>query len=163
MADALHAFDVECQSFADFEDDCYARHQQAAEAEIIDQLNAALSSVVLIDLLRRYAAQGGYHFDGYRKVKVRLRSGTRHTVSSPVFVKAKPKDKRRRQARRKNVTRHFALEYLGFWRKCSPVLIRNTVQMAALCPSFETAATTLTNLGTPIDKQLVRTPVLLGL
>lgn len=141
--------------FHQFETDIYRKHQLEAEQEIMRSLTKVLSSIVFIDLLRRYASARGYRYEGLRKISVRLASGTSYPVKSPLFVKARPKSGRRRK-NRKNVCEHFGLSYLGFDRKDSPVLVERSVTMATLCPSFEIACKALEITGTELTQNRLR-------
>lgn len=143
------------KSFTEFEEETYTRHQNEADAEIIEKVSQLLTSDWLLSMLRVYGARTAFRFCGYRRVKIRLGSGKSYSVESPVFVKAKPKDKRRRRYR-KDVLRHFGLEYLGFHCRWSSLLSRKSVQVAALCPSFHIGAQTLTELGTQMNHRLLR-------
>ena len=143
------------KSFTEFEEQTYKRHQNEADAEIIEKISQLLKSQWLLRVLRVYGARTAFRFCGYRRVQVRLGSGQSYRVESPVFIKATPKDKRRRR-HRKDVLRHFGLEYLGFHCRCSPQLARKSVQIAVLCPSFDIGAQTLSNMGTQMNHRLLR-------
>nr|MBL0700809.1 hypothetical protein [Desulfobacterales bacterium] len=76
---------------------------------------------------------------------------------SPVFLRAKPKGKRGRSAKRqKGVLRHLGLELLGIIKQTSPALIEICTSMAVLCPSFEVAANALRGLGITMNEHLLQ-------
>lgn len=119
------------ESFTDYEQKVYTKHQEAAELEIVGLLNVLLSRMLLLQLLKEWAAKSGYRFNGIRVINIRLKSGKMWQVWSPVFLKAKPKGKRGRVARRqKGAIRHLGLEMLGIIRQVSPALIEVCVSMA---------------------------------
>ena len=141
--------------FAEFEREIIEEHIMTAEEKIISKIQEVLRNAVFMNLLRGVGQCVACRFIGWRKIKIRLSSGRRYEVQSPVFLRAKPKDRRRRRYR-KDVTRHLGLEYLGFHCKCSPELLHRSVQLAALCPSFETASMVLDDLGIKMDQRLLR-------
>lgn len=141
--------------FGEFERGVLEEHTIKAEEKILSKIQEVLRNVEFMKLLRCYGQRVACRFIGWRTVKIRLSSGQRYDVLSPVFLRAKPKDRRRRRYR-KNVTRHLGLEYLGFHSKCSPQLLHRSVQLAALCPSFETASMVLGDLGIKMDHRLLR-------
>jgi len=141
--------------FSTFEREILDKHIIEAEEEILSKIQAVLRSDEFMILLRCYGQRIASRFIGWRRVKIRLSSGRRYEVISPVFLRAKPKDGRRRRYRR-NVTRHLGLEYFGFHCKCSPALLHRSVQLAALCPSFETASVVLGDMGIAMDHRLLR-------
>jgi len=141
--------------FAEFERKILEEHIIAAEEKIILKIQEVLRNVEFMKLLRCFGQRVACRFIGWRRVKIRLSSGRRYEIQSPVFLRAKPKDRRCRRYR-KDVTRHLGLEYLGFHCKCSPELLHRSVQLAALCPSFETASIVLGDLGITMDHRLLR-------
>jgi hypothetical protein len=80
-------------SFADYERSVYDSFQEKAEHEIINTLNTLLSSVAFLMVLKAWAARCGCKFHGFRDVYIRLKSGRKWKIRSPVFLKAKPKKK----------------------------------------------------------------------
>ena len=146
---------LQTDDFAEFERKTLEEHIITAEEKIISKIQKVLRNVVFMKLLRGVGQCVACRFIGWRKIKIRLSSGRRYEVLSPVFLRAKPKDRRRRRYR-KDVTRHLGLEYLGFHCKCSPELLHRSVQLAALCPSFETASMVLDDLGIKMNQRLLR-------
>ena len=71
-----------------------------------------------------------------------------------MFLRAKPKDRRRKK--RCDVTRHPGLELLGFQHRSSPLLAYHSIQIAALCPSFDTATNVLRDLGIFMNHRLLQ-------
>lgn len=145
------------ESFADYEQNVYKKHQEAAEREIVEILNALLCSIALLQILKGWAARCACRFHGFRIINIRLKSGKMWQVRSPTFLKAKPKGRRGRVARRhKGAMRHLGLELLGIIRQVSPALIEICVSMAVLCPSFEVAANALRGFGLEMNQHLLQ-------
>lgn len=84
---------LETDTFANYEHEVYSRYQERAELEIVEKLNGLLANPAFITILKLWAAKCACKFDGYRDIKIRLKSGKRWEVSSPIFLKAKPKKK----------------------------------------------------------------------
>jgi hypothetical protein len=144
-------------NFADYEQEIYRKHQENAEHEIISKLNELLANVVFWSILKQWAGQCACRFLEYREINIRLKSGRQWKVCSPVFLRAKPKRKRGKPAkRRQGVLRHLGLEILGIVSKISPSLIEICVSMAVLCPSFEVAANALRGLGIRMNEHLLQ-------
>jgi len=80
-------------SFADYEQSVYESYQENAERDIENTLNALLSSEALLNLLKIWGAKCACKFHGFRDISIRLKSGRKRIVHSPVFLKAKPKKK----------------------------------------------------------------------
>lgn len=155
-ADVITSF-LGTDSFTDYEQGVYKRHQKAAESEIVEVLNGLLSSMPLLHVLKSWARKSACRFNGFRDIKIRLKSGEIWQVKSPVFIKAKPKGKRGRVAKRqKGVVKHLGLELLGIIRQVSPALIEVCVSMSVLCPSFEVAANALRGLGVEMNQHFLQ-------
>jgi len=156
MAHAIHEVQaiLGTDDFAEFERTVLEEHRLAAEEKIVAKAQEVLHNDEFFGRLRRYGQRIACRFIGWQTVKIRLSSGRRYEIESPVFLRAKPKDGRRRRYR-KNVTRHLGLEYFGFHSKCSPQLLHQSVQVAALCPSFETASKVLGDFGVTMDHRLL--------
>ena len=146
---------LQADDFGEFERKIIEEHIITAEEKIISKIQEVLRNLAFMKLLRGVGQCVACRFIGWRKIKIRLSSGRRYEVQSPVFSRAKPKDRRRRRYR-KDVIRHSGLEYLGFHCKCSPELLHRSVQLAALCPSFETASMVLDDSGIKMDQRLLR-------
>ena len=145
------------EDFAKYEQNVYEKYQEMAELEIIAKLNLLLSDIVFLEILKKWGAQCACHFLEYREITIRLKSGRRWEVMSPVFIRAKPKNKRGRSPKRqKGVLRHLGLELLGIIKRISPALIEICVSMAVLCPSFEVAANALRGLGIAMNEHLLQ-------
>lgn len=143
--------------FAQYEQDVYEKYQEMAECEIISQLNKFLLSAALLILLKQWGAQCACRFIGYREITIRLKSGRQWKVSSPVFLRAKPKIKSGRPLKQqKGALRHLGLELLGIIKRTSPALVEICVSMAVLCPSFEVAANALRGLGITMNERLLQ-------
>ncbi len=143
-------------SFTDYEKSVYEKYQEMAEREIAEKLNSFLLSALLIQLLKIWGAKSAYKFKGFRPIKIRLKSGRKWEVSSPVFLKAKSKKKGRCPKRRKDVLKHLGLELLGIIDRVSPGLIEICVPMAVLSPSFEVAANVLRNFDIEMNQNLLQ-------
>ena len=155
--DRITALYFGTDNFADYEQEIYRKHQEQAEHEIISRLNELLANVVFLSILKQWSGKCACRFLGYREINIRLKSGKQWRVRSPVFLRAKPKRKRGKPAkRRKGVLRHLGLEILGIIDKVSPLLIEICVSMAVLCPSFEVAANALRGLGIRMNEHLLQ-------
>jgi len=155
--DRITALYFGTDNFADYEQEIYRKHQEQAEHEIISRLNELLANVVFWSILKQWSGKCACRFLGYREINIRLKSGKQWRVRSPVFLRAKPKRKRGKPAkRRKGVLRHLGLEILGIIDKVSPSLIEICVSMAVLCPSFEVAANALRGLGIRMNEHLLQ-------
>ena len=145
------------EDFAEYEQDVYEKYQEMAELEIIAKLNSLLFNIVFLKILKQWGAQCACRFLEYREITIRLKSGRRWKVLSPVFLRAKPKNKRGRPPKRqKGALRHLGLELLGIIKRISPALIEICVSMAVLCPSFEVAANALRGLGITMNEHLLQ-------
>ncbi len=143
--------------FTEYEQNVYEKYQEMAEREIIDKLNSLLSNIVFLKILKPWGAECACRFLEYREITIRLKSGRQWKVMSPVFLRAKPKNKRGRSPKRqKGVLRHLGLELLGIIKRISPALIEICVSMAVLCPSFEVAANALRGLGIAMNEHLLQ-------
>lgn len=143
--------------FAEYEQNVYEKYQEMAEREIISKLDLLLSDVVFLKILKQWGVQCACRFIKYREITIRLKSGRRWTIWSPVFFRAKPKRKRGKSPKRqKGALRHLGLELLGIIKRISPALIEICVSMAVLCPSFEVAANALRGLGVTMNEHLLQ-------
>lgn len=144
------------ENVTELESQIIKKHLRKAEKEIIEKLQTILLDARFLYLVDLYRQQTACGFIGWRTICIRLYSGERYRIQSPVFLRSKPKDRRRR-AKRRDVTRHLGLELLGFQHKCSPLLVRNCILMATLCPSFDMGAQVLRHLGIRMDHRLLQT------
>jgi len=148
---------LETDTFVNYEQDVYSRYQERAELEIVEKLNSLLANPAFVTILKLWAAKCACKFDGFRDIEIRLKSGKRWKVSSPIFLKAKPKTKRGRTPKRqKGRLRHLGLELLGIIKKVTPALVEICITMAVLCPSFEVAANALNNFGVEMNQHLLQ-------
>jgi hypothetical protein len=149
-------------SFADYERGVYQKHQENAEREIVEAIENLFANLAFMVVLKQLAGRAGYRFHGWRHINIRLKSGQKWKIASPVFLKAKPKKRKRGRIpdRRKNVLRHFGLELTGIFERTSPALTEICVHLAALCPSFEVAAMTLRNFGVEMNGRFLRQVIL---
>ena len=145
------------EDYSQYEQTVYEKYQQMAEAEIITELNRLLSSACFLILLKQWGAQCACRFLGYRDITVRMKSGQSWKVRTPVFLRAKPKNKRgRAMKRQQGALRHLGLELLGIIKQVSPDLIEVCVSMAVLCPSFEVASQALRGFGITMNEHLLQ-------
>ena len=143
--------------FASYEEKIYTKYQEIAEQEIIETLFALLSSCQFLELIKQWGLKCGCSYKEYRTVTIRLKSGKTWEISSPVFLRGKPKGKRgRKPKRQKGRVRHLGLELLGIMYRLSPALMEMCVSMAVLCPSFEVAANALRGLGVAMNEHLLQ-------
>lgn len=114
-------------------------------------------SSLFLEILKTFAGKLGFKYKEYRTIQVTLGSGNKIKLKSPVFIKLKPsKQKRGRKSKRKEVTKHFALETLGFLSKKSPIFVSLCAQTSILCPSFETAERFLKNIGITVSQNILQ-------
>lgn len=104
--------------------------------------------------LKKLAAQKGMRFSGFRKTSVRIFTGRTLSISSPYFVKAKSKRKRKKAPNGSGC--HLGLEVLGFIERTSANLASNVIQLAILCPSFEIARNVLHEQGIILNIKTVQ-------
>ncbi len=104
--------------------------------------------------LKQLAAKKGMRFCGFRKTSVRIFTGRTLSISSPYFVKAKSKRKRKKAPNGSGC--HLGLEVLGFIERTSANLASNVIQLAILCPSFEIARKVLHEQSIVLDVKTVQ-------
>ena len=104
---------LDTEDFAEYEQNVYEKYQEMAERQIIAKLNAILSNIFFLKILKQWSAQCACRFLEYREITIRLKSGRQWKVLSPVFLRAKPKRKRGRSPKRqKGALRHLGLEFI---------------------------------------------------
>lgn len=103
--------------------------------------------------LKQLAAKKGMRFCGFRKTSVRIFTGKTLSISSPYFVKAKSK---RRKRAPNGTGSHLGLEVLGFIERTSANLVSNVIQLAILCPSFEIARKVLHEQGVVLNIKTIQ-------
>ena len=103
--------------------------------------------------LKQLAAKKGMRFCGFRKTSVRIFTGRTLSISSPYFVKAKSKKRKRAP---NGSGSHLGLEVFGFIERTSANLASNVIQLAILCPSFEIARKVLQEQGIVLDIKTVQ-------
>jgi len=132
--------------------------------KLMNQLEAILTACILEDclsdpaflrLLKLLGGKLGMHFQEYRTFCIRLCNGLQVTISSPYFLKTKPKRGRKRKGPNGR-GKHLGLEVLGILGKVSPAFLSKTVQMALLCPSFEVAKAVLAEEGIQVNVKTLR-------
>jgi hypothetical protein len=145
-----------------FEDEMMQLMNQLEAYLILGVLEQRLTDPVFLQQLKLLGGKMGMGFKEYRTIRVRLCSGLQLTITSPYFLKAKPK--RGRKKRGPNGRgKHLGLEVLGILGQTSPAFLSKTVQMALLCPSFEVAKAVLKEQGVDINvKTLHRYCMLVG-
>ncbi len=103
--------------------------------------------------LKQLAAKKGMRFCGFRKTSVRIFTGRTLSISSPYFVKAKSKKRKRAP---NGSGSHLGLEVFGFIERTSANLASNVIQLAILCPSFEIARKVLQEQGIVLNIKTVQ-------
>jgi len=139
----------------------------ALELSLRDVLHGLIDQVLLPPLqtilddreeflvaLKQLAARKGMRFCGFRKTSVRIFTGRTLSISSPYFVKAKSKRKRKRAPNGSGC--HLGLEVLGFIERTSANLASNVIQLAILCPSFSIARNVLHEQGIVLNIKTVQ-------
>lgn len=100
-------------NFADYEQEVYNSYQESADTEIVEKLNNLLPNPAFVHMLKLWAAKCGCKFNGFRDINIRLKSGLKRKINSPVFLKAKPKKKEVEPRNvKKDVYGILALNYL---------------------------------------------------
>lgn len=126
-------------------------------AEVLeDLLNEILADPDVVACLKQVGGQLGMQVKEYRTVRVRLANGKTIRVRSPYFVKARPKQRRKKKRGPNGSGRHVGLEVLGLIGRCSGNLVSRVVQMAVLCPSLEVAKAVLCEQGIELDVKTIR-------
>lgn len=92
VADAINEV-LGTDSFANYEQSVYNSYQEKAERDIVNTLNALLSSEAFLQELKAWGAKCACKSHDFRDISIRLKSGRKWKVHSPVFLKAKPKKK----------------------------------------------------------------------
>lgn len=122
---------------------------------LLQPLQAMLSDrEIFLVALKKLAAQKGMRFCGFRKTSVRIITGRILSISSPYFVKAKSKRKRKKAPNGSGC--HLGLDVLGFIERTSANLASNAIQLAILCPSFEIARKVLHEQGIALDIKTIQ-------
>jgi len=148
---------LDAVDFAQYEQNIYDKYQEKAEQEIVSNLNVLLSHPDFMRPLKQWSGQCACRFQEYREITIRLKSGKSWKISSPVFIRAKPKRKSNRAKKRQvGGLRHLGLEILGIIHKISPALVEICVTMAVLCPSFEVASQALRGFGIQMNEHLLQ-------
>ncbi len=133
-------------NFHQVEEEIRAKHIKESDEEIKGEIQELFSNKEFMQWLKESAASKAYKFEGFRDINLRLASGNSIKISSPFFVKSKTKAKRGPRKNRKNSTSHLGLEYLGFIKNKSALLVSIASQMAIISPSFDIAVQVLKNL-----------------
>lgn len=141
--------------FRQFEDEMMKLMNQLEACLIMCVLEERLTDPAFLMQLKLLGGKLGMRFKEYRTIRVRISSGLQLTITSPYFLKAKPK--RGRKKRGPNGRgKHLGLEVLGILGQVSPAFLSKTVQMALLCPSFEVAKAVLKEQGVHINVKTLR-------
>lgn len=119
------------------------------------QLTEYYASAGFLEQVKAWGAVKGMRYKEYRRVTLTLASGERIQVSTPYFIKAKPKRGRKKRGPNGRGA-YLGLELLGFIGRGSPNLVSDVVQMAVLCPSFEVAHSILNGRGVEVDVSVIR-------
>lgn len=158
LTDAILELQAHLSSSLDWND--LERSLRDALNEFIDQtLLQSLQGILddrigFLAALKQLAARKGMRFSGFRKTSVRIFTGRTLSISSPYFVKAKSKRKRKRAPNGAGC--HLGLEVLGFIERTSANLASNVIQLAILCPSFNIAGNVLHEQGIALDIKTIR-------
>lgn len=141
--------------FREFEDETMKLMNQLEACLIMCVLEERLTGPDFLAQLKLLGGKLGMRFKEYRTIRIRLCSGLQLTITTPYFLKAKPK--RGRKKRGPNGRgKHLGLEVLGILGQVSPAFLSKTVQMALLCPSFEVAKAVLKEQGVDINIKTLR-------
>jgi hypothetical protein len=125
------------------------------EQVLLPSLQAILDDrLEFLAALKQLAARKGMRFNGFRKTSVRIFTGRTLSISSPYFIKAK--SKRKRKKAHKGSGCHLGLEVLGFIERTSANLASNVIQLAILCPSFNIARNVLHEQGIVLNVKTIQ-------
>ncbi len=113
-------------------------------------LQLMLTDQVFLKRLRSWASTQGWQCVSYQRITMILPTGTRLRVTSPFFVKMKPRRGRKKRGPQGRGT-HLALTLLGFVDKVAPELAYQAVQWAVLAPSFDVASALLAEMGVELS------------
>ena len=141
--------------FATFEQEVNELMSQICTIIGAMKLNELLAAPEFLAQLKQLGARKGMRFKEYRTVTVYFATGKTALISTPYFVKAKPKKGRKKRGPNGRGC-HLGLEVLGLIGRSSPVLVSEVVKMAILCPSFEIAKEMLAGRGMQIDVSTIR-------
>ncbi len=141
------------------------------ERDIAEIYNTCLTSVLklmienlltdkkFLAFLKKVGGRLGMHYVRYKKIWIRLYNGQKIQVLSPYFVKAKPKDRRKKKKKGPKGPKgrgHLGLTILGFIGLCSGNIVSEVVKMAVLCPSFKVASEVFAERGISINVKEIR-------
>jgi hypothetical protein len=144
-------------NYFEFERTIYLEYRKMADEKLQKEIQSVLKSDFFLGMLKIVAGRCGYKFKEYRKITVILGSGTKIEIASPVFIKSKSEERKKgRQKKRKAVTKHFAIEHMGFIERKSPGLVSLCSQAAILCPSFDVAVKFLNNQNININHSFLQ-------
>jgi len=141
--------------FRQFEDEMMKLMAQLEACLITCVLEERLTDPAFLKQLKLLGSKLGMGFKEYRRIRVRLCSGVQVTITTPYFLKAKPKRGRRKRGPNGR-GKHLGLEVLGILGQVSPAFLSKTVQMALLCPSYEVAKAVLKEQGVDINVKTLR-------
>lgn len=119
------------------------------------KLTELYASAEFLEQMKAWGAKKGMCFKEYRKVTLTLASGKTISVSTPYFVKARPKRGPKKRGPNGRGA-YLGLDVLGFIGRGSPNFVSDVVQMAVLCPSFEVAHGILKERGVWVDVSTIR-------
>ena len=141
--------------FRQFEDDLMKLMNQLEACLIKYILEYHLTDPSVLTRLKLLGGKLGLKFKEYRTLRIRLSSGLQITVTTPYFLRAKPKRGRKKKGPNGR-GKHLGLEVLGILGKVSPAFLSKTVQMALLCPSYEVAKAVFEEQGVQINVKTLR-------
>jgi len=85
--------------FRQFEDDVMRLMNQLEACLVTCVLEEYLTDPAFLMRLKVLAGKLGMHFKEYRSVRIRLRNGLQPVITTPYFIKAKPKRGRKKGAK----------------------------------------------------------------
>ncbi len=118
-------------------------------------LTNLLKCNVILVWLRQLGAKKALKFVSYQPIMITLPSGKKIQVRSPFFVKAAPKNGRKKKGPN-NRGEHLLLSLMGFINKIEPELAFRAVQLAAIAPSFAIASGILEQEGINLSPNKIR-------
>lgn len=143
--------------YSKYENELYKKYQQMADNKLKSDIQELLSSPFFLEVLKRAAGKSGFKFKECRDIKITLGSGQRIKIKSPVFIKMKPSERKKgRKRKRKKVTEHSAIKFLGFIKHKSPSFVSLCVQASIICPSFDIAEKFLLDRNIKVSQGLLQ-------
>ncbi len=120
--------------FRQFEDGMMNLMNQLEAILTVCILEDCLSDPAFLTLLKLLGSKLGMRFQEYRTLRIRLCNGLRVTISSPYFLKTKPKRGRKKRAKWPGKT--FGLKGFGYFGESQPRFSKQNRSNGLVVPFF---------------------------